>query len=351
MRMDVVQKIADAVLYEGHLHYPYRASALKNRKRWNFGVVVPECYHRAYPDSDPCSIQAECLIEGSSDTTVELKVRFLHLVQRRIGRHLEPLGSLCLGPPFHFVDSLQVGEDTFQSFDEALERQMDIAPHVLNTLFLTGNTYTFPYPRTCDWRSLRGPDYQLAGLLAKEQEELVAQVDLTATQLDESLFRVQVIIRNSTSVRGARVKSREEMLPFSLIGTHLILGVSEGAFLSLTDPPQYARAEARGCQNLGLWPVLAGEEGDRFLMLAAPIILYDYPQIAPESPGDFFDGTEIDEMLALRVQTLTDQEKQEVRLTDGQAHALLERTDGLPTEHLWKLHGVVRSLRPMENRS
>jgi len=42
MKMEAVQKIADAVLYEGHLLYPYRASALKNRKRWNFGVLVPE---------------------------------------------------------------------------------------------------------------------------------------------------------------------------------------------------------------------------------------------------------------------------------------------------------------------
>jgi hypothetical protein len=139
-------------------------------------------------------------------------------------------------------------------------------------------------------------------------------------------------------------------LPFSMVATHLILSVKGGTFLSLTDPPEYARAEARGCRNVGLWPVLAGEEGAGSMLLSAPIILYDYPQIAPESPGDFFDGTEIDEMLALRVQTLTDQEKQEVRLTDGQAQALLERTDGLPAEHLWKLHGVMRSLRQMENQ-
>jgi len=61
-------------------------------------------------------------------------------------------------------------------------------------------------------------------------------------------------------------------------------------------------------------------------MLASPIILYDYPQIAPESPGDLFDGTEIDEILALRIMTMTDDEKREMRNTDVRARRILERT-------------------------
>ena len=55
------------------------------------------------------------------------------------------------------------------------------------------------------------------------------------------------------------------------------------------------------------------------MMLCSPIILYDYPKIAPESAGDFFDGTEMDEMLTLRVLTLTDAEKQEMRNGDPRA--------------------------------
>jgi hypothetical protein len=351
VNIDGIKKIADAVLYEGHLLYPYRASALKNRKRWNFGVLVPDGYHRVYPESDPCTIRTECLIEGTPDTMIELKVRFLHVVRRRVGELIEPLGNLRSGPAVRFVDSLQVGTDPYQSFDEMVERELDVVPHVLRELFPNAQTHNFHIPRTGHWQSLRGPDGQVAGLLAREQEAICVLMEMTATQLAQGLFRLHVSIRNDTSVRDPLEKSREEVLPFSMISTHLILSVKGGAFLSLTDPPSYARDETPGCQNIGLWPVLAGEEGDRSLMLAAPIILYDYPQIAPESPGDFFDGTEIDEMLALRVQTLTDQEKQEVRLTDRQAQALLERTDGLPAEHLWKLHGVVRSLHPMENRS
>jgi hydrogenase maturation protease len=80
-------------------------------------------------------------------------------------------------------------------------------------------------------------------------------------------------------------------------------------------------------------------------MLSSPIILYDYPQIAPESPGDLFDGAEIDEILSLRIMTMTEEEKQEMRESDDRARRILERTETLPEEQLMKLHGALRGLR------
>jgi hypothetical protein len=91
--------------------------------------------------------------------------------------------------------------------------------------------------------------------------------------------------------------------------------------------------------------VLAGEASDRDAMLASPIILYDYPQVAPESAGDFFDGTEIDEMLALRVLTMTDGEKAEMRQVDDHARQILERTERLSALDLMNLHGTLRNPR------
>jgi hydrogenase maturation protease len=81
-------------------------------------------------------------------------------------------------------------------------------------------------------------------------------------------------------------------------------------------------------------------------MLSSPIILYDYPQIAPESAGDLFEGTEIDEILALRILTLTEAEKHEMRQGDERARQILERTEALPEEQFLKLHGVLRGMRP-----
>jgi hypothetical protein len=129
-----------------------------------------------------------------------------------------------------------------------------------------------------------------------------------------------------------------------MVSIHSIIHAAGGEFVSLLDPPEQWKDAAAGCQNAGTFPVLAGEEGQRDLLLSSPIILYDYPQIAPESPGDLFDGTEIDEILALRILTLTDIEKQEVRSGDDRARRILERTEMLPPEHFQKLHGALRNL-------
>jgi hypothetical protein len=124
-----------------------------------------------------------------------------------------------------------------------------------------------------------------------------------------------------------------------------------GEFVSLMDPPPELQEAARMCKNEGTWPVLVGDEesGDRSTMLSSPIILYDYPKIAPESPGELFDGTEIDEILTLRVMTMTDAEKEEMRQTDERARQILERTESLPEERLLKMHGVVRELRSFDD--
>jgi hypothetical protein len=125
------------------------------------------------------------------------------------------------------------------------------------------------------------------------------------------------------------------------------LGIKNGEFVSLLDPPPVYSASAAACSNVGVFPVLAGEEPGRSLIFCSPIILYDYPKIAPESEGDFFDGTEMDEMLALRVLTLTDAEKEEMRHGDPHARKILERTEAMTEEAMLKAHGAIRSLRSL----
>ncbi|MGH9319741.1 MAG: hypothetical protein ACRD21_28560 [Vicinamibacteria bacterium] len=80
-------------------------------------------------------------------------------------------------------------------------------------------------------------------------------------------------------------------------------------------------------------------------MLSSPIILYDYPRVAPESPSDLFDASEIDELLTLSILALTDEEKREMSATDPKARRLLERTSSLTPLELRKLHGAFRDRR------
>ena len=145
--------------------------------------------------------------------------------------------------------------------------------------------------------------------------------------------------------------SRNAASLYALVSTHTILGLSEGEFVSLLDPPEALREAVNGCENMGAWPVLVGAEGERDTMLCSPIILYDYPEIAPESPGDLFDGTEIDEILTLRILAMTDEEKREMAAVDERARALLERTEALSPQALNRLHGALRSLRPIDESS
>jgi hypothetical protein len=139
---------------------------------------------------------------------------------------------------------------------------------------------------------------------------------------------------------------RDEALPSALVAAHVIVTVSGGQFISMTDPPEWAKPAVAECENTGSWPVLADPDGGRQVVLATPIILYDHPELAPESPGELYDGTEIDEILTLRTLALSDEEKREARATDPRAAALIDRVESMDAPTMERLHGTIRSLRP-----
>ncbi len=200
-----------------------------------------------------------------------------------------------------------------------------------------------------EWTRLHAPLSALPEVHSFSFGEVTGAVHISTAPIADDVIRLSVRIQNRSPNRGAEsqaLSARElQPSPTLMLSCHTLLGVENGAFVSQIDPPEAYRVAAAACHNIGTWPVLAGREGERTLMLSSPIILYDYPQIAPESKGDFYDGTEMDEMLTLRVLTLTDAEKQEMRKSDDRGREILDRTETLPPEHAAKLHGVIRSLR------
>jgi hypothetical protein len=164
----------------------------------------------------------------------------------------------------------------------------------------------------------------------------------TCSDEDAPFVKVAVTVENTSDVTGPGTR-RDDVMGSSLVAVHTMLAIDDGRFVSLLDPPEEATVAVTGCSNEGTFPVLiAGED----LVLSSPIILYDYPQVAPESPGDLYDSTEIDEILALRVLTLTDEEKSEARGTDPRAAAIIDRCDAMAPEMWERLHGTMRSLSP-----
>jgi len=302
MDPNLVERIANAVLYEGYLLYPYRRSAIKNRHRFNFGVVYPQDYGMAH--NEPFCMQTECLAAGDGRMALDVRVRFLHLTAR---------------------EGWQVG----------VERELNAPALGIDDLLASPRQMSFVFPSEQAKRASETPG----------QETINGDIEITAHRLTERIFKITARILNLTPLADAPHRSRDEALTRSLVSTHTILNARGGEFISLLDPPESLRETAWSCRNVCTYPVLVGAEGERDTMLSSPIILYDHPQIAPESAGDLFDGTEIDEMLTLRILTLTDEEKQKMRHGDERARRILERTEALTAEQLMKLHGAARGLR------
>jgi hypothetical protein len=299
--------VADAVMYEGYILYPYRASAPKNRSRWQFGVVMAPGY-TAVDSSERDFAQTECVLEHGAQSTVAVVIRFLQ-VQRRTSD-----GS---------------------SWDEAVEHELVIRVDAARLLD-GGHVTEFEIPA--------GEERE--GDIVRRREKLAASVLVLATPLPGPWGATRLRVRVDNRSASATVPgTRQDALPTALVAAHMIIGLHGGAFISMTDPPEWASAEVQACENIGCWPVLAGAGGGRQVMLSTPIILYDHPELAPESPGDLYDGTEIDEILSLRTLALSDAEKLEARATDPRAAALIDRVEALGPDDFNRMHGTIRSPR------
>jgi len=270
------EKIAETLLYEGYVLYPYRASSAKNRSRWTFGSLFPQSCQ-----GESSRLQVQCLLRGPPEAEVEVRVRFLQIVQ-----HVH--------------------------WQEAIEREVRIG--------------VFSFDAGCEGE-------RTWGALAGE-----VRVSRQSIGVDTSQITVEVV-NCSALVAGA---SREEALSAAFASTHVLLEARAGMFVSLIDPPLDLGAAAAACRNEGAWPVLIGSETASDTVLASPIILYDDPQVAPESPGSLYDATEIDEILSLRVLTLTDDEKREAAALDERTRALLARTEQLTRAQWAAMHGCFR---------
>ena len=305
MSLDAVRRMADAVLYEGYILYPYRASAQKNRSRWQFGVVMAPQYAAADP-SERSFTQTECALEHAGQPEVQVVLRFLQ-VQRR---STDPV------PP----------DAQVPAWDEAVEREIEftvspdelLGPGLVAGVLRAGRRGPRGAARA-EHRAGRPPPLPSGrhGFRAHHPGRgPVAGGPAAGPGGEPDRGRA----RPHRQGRGAAVRAgRRAPDPDHLRrGVHLHdrpAGVGQGAVAE--------------CENVGSWPVLADPDGGRQVVLSSPIILYDHPELAPESPGELYDGTEIDEILTLRTLALSDEEKLEARATDPRAAALIDRVESM----------------------
>ncbi len=344
--LQAVRRVADAVLYEGYLLYPYRASSAKNQVRWQFGVLGPVGAAAAGVGEDP-SLHTECLLlDRAGEASVEIHVRFLHTQWRAVER---AAGDGTFTP----VDELRVGPAHWIAWHEAVEQE-SVVTGLRRSEIGAGHPAEIAVPGAEEVELLRDGAGDVVGRLVRTRWPLTVRLDVSAVPVPghDGLHLLRVTLANTAgwepgaaASRGAT--ARDLAARHSLVGTHLLLRATGGSFASTVDPPAWAADAAKACTNSRCWPVLAGvhdPEGAQTsdVVLAAPIILYDHPAVAEESPGDLYDSTEIDEILTLRIMTMTDEEKSAARGTDPRAAAIIDRCDAMPPEVFERLHGALR---------
>jgi hypothetical protein len=327
---DQAQRVADAVLWEGYVLYPYRASAAKNQVRWQYGVLTPKHYAQA-DGHERFTMQTECIIEFGPASIVDIRLRFLQVQTRTIEQ--------ADGNGFSPVAELQVDGVVWTSWDEAIEHMVDISafPVAENgvravPISLTGGLDVAPLGR--------------AGRVVRECWPITAVARLRSERCPGPypLTRLHIEIENTTDWNDTAVV-RDVAMRRSLVAVHTLLRCDEARFVSLLDPAEFARSAVATCTNTGTFPVLVGDPDRPTTMLSSPIILYDHPAVASESRGDMCDATEIDEILSLRILTLTDDEKRAARGTDRRAAAIIDRIEAFTPDVFADLHGEMRAAK------
>lgn len=332
--MDAVERLARAVLYEGYLLWPYRRSALKNRQRWTFGGVFPRCWSEAGHPDDAWLMRTEVPLNVEPGTALDVELRFLQVT------HRQALRTSATGD--EPVDTLVSGDDEYLTWDEATERSVGVPSIALGERPVSLQV-PLDVPGGQADEIIGDSSGGIAGRLRRTWEPIAGTLRVTAEPCAAGVTTVAVEITNTTPWTGT---DRAAAIRQALVSAHTVLRTVGGGFVSITDPPAKLADVAARCRNVGSWPVLVGPPGDRSTMLSSPIILEDYPAIAAESPGDLFDGGEIDQLLILNVLSLTDEEKREMRASDPRAREILDRCASLTPEQIQRLHGTVRELRP-----
>jgi hypothetical protein len=286
-----IEELVRSLLYEGYALYPY-TPGVKNATPTPFGIVYPPGYAESQPAAFSM-LRLEAVLGGEPDARLSGTVLFL---QATGARH------------------------------EARERSLELGPLTLAEL-------------------ARGPVRQSFGFPADDGAELRGRVAMRAELLSPTMARIRLCVHNETEPAADPAElSRAEALRHSLISTHPLLEVEGGHFISPLEREGERGEAALASEPVNTFPVLVGGE-DR-AVLGAAIMLPDHPELAPESLGNLFDNTEIEEALLLHVHALSDEERKEISGQDPAVREMIDRAAATTGEEILGLHGRLTYAEP-----
>jgi hypothetical protein len=286
-----LETLVDSLLYEGYALYPYTPGATKNATPTPFGIVYPPAYAEANPATFD-HLRAECVIAALEQAELKATVRFLHASGDR---------------------------------HQAAERRLELPPTTLADLAGDGV----------------GTEFEFEG-----DARIEGRVRLRAELLDGGLARVRMCVHNSTRVDGAAELTRGEALRSSLISTLVVVETSAGRFVSPLERDGVAGRAVAACASVNTFPLLANPSDTA--ILGAAFVLPDHPAMAPESLGNLFDNTEIEEALLLHVHALSDDEREQISEQDEAVREMLARAQETTPEEIMQLHGRLEEIEPAE---
>jgi hypothetical protein len=288
-----LERLVDALLYEGYALYPYTPGTTKNATPTPFGIIYPPAYAERNPSTFDRS-RVECVLDPDEDAEVRGAVRFLQAAGER---------------------------------HEAAARSLDLEPVRLTALLDGGGA-----PVEFEFDGAR----RVTGRARIRAEEVP----------ERGLVKLMLCVHNATPLAADEVEEmdRREALGASLLSTQIVAEVEGGRFISPLEREGAAGEAAGRCRNENTWPVLAG--ADDAAVLGAPIFLPDHPRMAPESLGSLFDATEIEEALLLHVQALSEGERQAIAGQDPAVRDMVERADSATPEEIVRLHGRLEPADP-----
>lgn len=323
----ILENLTKTVLYEGYSIFPYHRSAIKNQKPIPFGVIYPEEYHH-YNQYAPSLMQTECVVNAESQASININVRFLHLMKTEI---------------FKNDNSEKENHNNFNKFShegwQTIERTISSGDIQLSELLNSKRTFIV------DFDSVEETKYSTAekDLLKSKQINSVSKINGTITleaftiEKQPSVFRIRVTVINNSLMNNAETALQHAAFNQSFISTNTILKITGGEFISEQNPSEDFKSIISQNKNIGTWPILIEESNTA--MLSSPIILYDYPKINAQSKGDLFDSLEIEEMLILHLSAMSEEEKNNIAESDEKMRAMLDKAKQVTPEELLNLHG------------
>ncbi len=296
-------------------------------------------------------MQTECLALTAAGARLDVRVRCLHPLARDVAELAQPRDLLFEGgqPSFRTVESLKVDGLVYQTWQEVVEREVCVTDLTLGELLTTPRTVPFSFPACHEREVLHGESGEIVGAVLRGQQAVEGTIAITAVKVGESLVRLRVTITNQTPLADAATCDRDAALLKSLISTHTTSSPSATASSSrCSSRPRNWQPRPASATTSGPGPCWSAKRGSATRSCRRPSSFTTTRRSRRKAPGDrCADGTEIDEILLLRIMTLSDDEKIEGRSLDARTRQILERAETISQHQLMNLHGAIRDRQPV----